>query len=70
MTIDNRHGGPYDRGGADSYYRRRPVPHCYAADDVWLSKMILEEDMSKEEIKEYWQGYNDNEKAGFWKDWD
>lgn len=24
-----RHGGPYDRGGADSYYGRRPNPHYY-----------------------------------------
>lgn len=69
MTIDKRHGGPYDRGGADSYYGRRPVPHCYTA-DTGMSKMILEEDMSKEDIEEYWQGYEDNEKAMNWKDWD
>ena len=24
---DDRHGGPYDRGGADSYYRRGCKPH-------------------------------------------
>ena len=26
---DKRHGGPYDRGRADSYYRRGYQPHFY-----------------------------------------
>ena len=26
---DERHGGPYDRGGADYYYRRPFAPHYY-----------------------------------------
>ena len=30
---DKRHGGPYDRGGADSYYRRGCRPHYYTAED-------------------------------------
>ena len=29
MKYDDRHGGPYDRGGADSYYRRAFQPHYY-----------------------------------------
>ena len=27
IQIDTRHGGPYDRGSADSYYRRPRNPH-------------------------------------------
>ena len=30
--IDERHGGPYDRGGADSWYRRGCNPHYYVED--------------------------------------
>ena len=29
MEINRRHGGPYDRGSADSYYRRPPRPHYF-----------------------------------------
>jgi len=32
IVIDTRHGGPYDRGMADSYYRRGRTPHYYMAD--------------------------------------
>ena len=27
-----RHGGPYDRGGADAYYRRKFSPHYFESD--------------------------------------
>ena len=29
MEHDKRHGGPYDRGSADAYYRRDFDPHYY-----------------------------------------
>ena len=32
IEIDTRHGGPYDRGSADSYYRRGRSPHYYMGD--------------------------------------
>ena len=28
----NRHGGPMDRGAADSYYRRQFRPHFFSGD--------------------------------------
>ena len=28
--VDKRHGGPYDRGSADSYYQRGEDPHYSA----------------------------------------
>ena len=29
MKYDKRHGGPFDRGGADSYYGRGRNPHYF-----------------------------------------
>jgi hypothetical protein len=29
MTYSKKHGGPYDRGSADCYYRRDFDPHWY-----------------------------------------
>ena len=45
---DKRHGGPYDRGGADSYYRRGYNPHyftgaTYQSPEVPMHKMTAEE---------------------------
>lgn len=68
MKYDDRHGGPYDRGGADSYYRREFRPHYYVG-DTYSSHRIEEKDMTKEEIEAYSAGYEDNEKAGMFKDW-
>ena len=65
---DDRHGGPYDRGGADSYYRRGCKPHYYigATHD---STRVEQEDMTDAEIRAYKAGYKDNEEAGDHKDW-
>ena len=30
--MNKRHGGPYDRGSADSYYQRGPRPHYFKGD--------------------------------------
>lgn len=66
--IDKRHGGPYDRGGADAYYRRQYNPHYFTA-DTYNSKQIGEEQMTAEEIAEYAQGFKDTVDAGDFKDW-
>jgi len=63
-----RHGGPYDRGGADSWYRRGRYPHHYTGTGSYDGKRIEEADMSPEEIAAYHQGYNDNEQSGGHKD--
>ena len=65
---DDRHGGPYDRGGADSYYRRRFNPH-YFVGDTNQSERIEEDDMTEEEIEAYRAGFNENEKLGNFKDY-
>lgn len=65
---DKRHGGPYDRGKADSYYGRPFRPHFFTG-ATHRSLEVLEKQMSVEEIAAYKQGYEDNEAAGDFKDW-
>lgn len=62
---DQKHGGPYDRGRADSYYRRAFKPHYYAED----RKLIKEQDMTLAEREAYEAGYSDNEESGDHKDY-
>ena len=65
---DKRHGGPYDRGSADSYYRRGFQPH-YFVGATYQSEAITIENMTPEEIMAYKAGYDDNEERGDFKDW-
>lgn len=62
------HGSPFDRGGADSYYRRGFDPHWYPG-GTYQGERIEMIDMSPEEIVAYTKGYNENEEAGDFKDW-
>lgn len=66
--IDRRHGGPYDRGSADSYYRRDRKPHYYQG-NTGTSPLIEEKDMTPQQIAEYNQGFDDNEADRNYKDW-
>ena len=68
IVIDARHGGPYDRGMADSYYRRGYSPHYYKG-DTGSSPRVTIKDMTLDEIAAYAAGYKDNEEAGDYKDW-
>jgi hypothetical protein len=68
MNIDKRHGGPYDRGSADSYYRRGFNPH-YFKGDTYSSEKVELANMSVEEIVEYTNGYKENEASDNFKDW-
>ena len=68
MEYDTRHGGPYDRGGADSYYRRGFKPHYYSGDTM-KSEEIPAALMTKNELDAYQKGYDDNEDLGDHKDW-
>tara|TARA_B000000609_G_scaffold35945_1_gene25321 strand:+ start:10637 stop:10897 length:261 start_codon:yes stop_codon:yes gene_type:complete len=63
LMYDTRHGGPYDRGAADSYYHRQPRPHYYVG-KTQQSERVEAENMTAEEIAAYNQGYQDNEDAG------
>ena len=65
---DESHGGPYDRGGADSYYGRIPKPHWWP-NGTGKGERIEEQQMSDYQIKAYWAGYQDNEAAGDFKEW-
>lgn len=63
---DRRHGGPYDRGSADSYYQRGFNPHYYTG-DTNTSLRIEKDQMTEEEIAAYKAGYDDNESIGDYK---
>ena len=68
MSYSRRHGGPYDRGSADSYYQRSYNPHYYVG-DTYSSPRVETENMTPEEIVAYTKGFNDNEESGNFKDW-
>ena len=65
---DTTHGGPYDRGGADSYYRRDFDPH-YWPQGTQKGARVEMKDMTPLEITAYTKGYNDNEADGNFKEW-
>ncbi len=65
---DLRHGGPWDRGAADSYYHRPRSPHYYVG-STGTSLRIDEENMTEEELRDYYEGYEWNETFGDKKDW-
>ena len=64
-----RHGGPWDRGSADSYYGRGQNPHYYIG-DTGNSVRIEANDMTDEECDAYLAGYHWNEQHGDKKNWD
>ena len=66
---DTRHGGPFDRGGADSYYGRGEDPHYYV-EGTGTSRRVNKEDMTEDEIQAYYAGYDENESLGDKKEWD
>jgi len=68
IKYNGRHGGPFDRGMADSYYHRRGEPH-YFEGGTNRSPKIEECDMTQEQIEEYHAGYDYNEKFGDKKDY-
>jgi hypothetical protein len=63
-----KHGNPFDRGSADSYYHRSPKPH-YWPEGTGHGKMVEKEDMTPEEIVAYMAGYEWNEYNGDKKDY-
>ncbi len=67
MTYDKRHGGAWDRGSADSYYRRPYKPHKYVAGTMTSEKV---EGLSAADLEAYKAGWQDNEALGDFKQWD
>lgn len=68
VKFDKRHGGPWDRGNADSWYRRGANPH-YFVGDTGSSPRIEKADMTADEIAAYMAGYNEGEASGDHKEW-
>ena len=56
IMIDKRHGGPYDRGSADSYYGRPRRPQYYKGDTA-TSDRVEYKDMTPDEVVVYMAGY-------------
>ena len=65
---DQRHGGPYDRGTADSYYGREYDPHYFVGDSYNTPRIELAQ-MTAQEIVAYTAGYTNNEASGDRKEW-
>ena len=64
----NRHGSLYDRGSADSWYRREKQPHWYPNGSYNLPRI---EDLDEAQIAEYNLGFDENERdLGARKQWD
>jgi hypothetical protein len=69
ITHNARHGGAFDRGSADSYYRRAYRPHMFVK-GTHTSEEITEENMTPADIASYRAGYDYNESLGDHKEWD
>jgi hypothetical protein len=67
MYYDERHGGPFDRGTADSHYGREFNPH-YFVGDTYNSPRIELAQMTAAEITAYAAGFNINQQARDFKD--
>lgn len=65
-TYDERHGGPWDRGSADAYYRRPRNPH-YFVGATYSSEEVT--DLAPEELEAYNAGYDQQVASGDFKDW-
>jgi hypothetical protein len=69
MTKYNQeHGSPFDRGNADSYYRRALDPHWWPQGS-YNGFRVDESDMTAQEIEAYNAGYDENEKDGNYKNY-
>lgn len=63
---DERHGGAFDRGSADAFYRRAFQPHMYAG-ATGSSQLIPQHQMRADEIAAYRAGYDQQVKSGVFK---
>lgn len=67
-AYNERHGGPFDRGSADSWYSRPRDPHYYKG-GTGTSPRIEQDRMTQQEIAAYHAGYDWNEQTGGKKDY-
>jgi len=66
MNSFPKHGSPMDRGSADAYYWRTAKPH-YWPQGTYKGYPVLEEDMTPEQIADYYEGYDNQIDR---KEWD
>ena len=66
QEYNQRHGGPWDRGSADAYYRRKFNPHYYKG-ETSTTPLIEKEQMTPEEVAAYTAGYIWQERSGVHK---
>ena len=69
ITYNAEHGSPFDRGSADSYYSRPQQPHKYP-NGSYNPPRFEAQDMTLQEMREYFRGYEYNEQFGDKKSWD
>lgn len=67
-NYDTKHGSPFDRGSADSYYHRPRDPH-YWPEGTYKGERISKDQMTPAEVQAYLAGYQWNEQFGDKKDW-
>jgi hypothetical protein len=67
IDYDKRHGGPWDRGSADSWYQRPKSPHYYEQGTATSPKVT---DLTPADIEAYNAGYDWNEQFGGKKDYE
>jgi len=67
--FDTKHGTPFDRGSADSWYSRPFNPHYGGVGGDSGSRVELA-NMTVDDIGAYTAGYNWNEQYGGKKSWD
>lgn len=60
-----KYKSPKACGGADSYYRRAQVPHYRDIE----GRRVDYEDMTKDQVREYYEGFDENEKDMNFKEW-
>jgi hypothetical protein len=65
-SYEQKHGNPFDRGSADSYYGRRRCPH---KGGVGGNSGPRVEQLTNDEQEAYPAGYDYNEASGDKKDW-
>lgn len=68
-SYNTRHGGPYDRGSADSYYGRRFDPHYFVGATHSSARIDISTAVDSPELAAYTAGYDDNERDGNFKEY-
>ncbi len=65
--FDKRNGGPYDRGGADAYYRRPFDPHYFMGGTGKSERVAITK--GTEDHAAYSEGFKEQVASGEFKDW-